>query len=183
MHIRPRFGRVVIGTATLALTIGLAPTASAAGTSEITLVTVLDEPRGFCVDMTGSKESAQPNSPLQTHTCYDYEGQIAVDQGVTTSGVAKGSVRFPAFGVCIVGTGVSAGSPVTLTPCGETGLAAVKMSKSGQIKPIASASLCLTAGTTTMQGGGGSPVHLKRGLAWQPCNAGSSTLQRWRLKS
>ena len=169
--------------AAIAIAIGMAPAASAAGTSEIALVTILDEPRGYCVDMTGSKQSAKTSSPLQTHTCYDYEGSIAVDQGVTTSGVAKGSLRFPSFSVCVVGTGVSAGSNVTLTSCGASGLKAITMNKSGQIKPVASSSLCLTAGTNTTEGGGGSPVHLKRGLTWDTCNASAATRQQWKLKS
>ena len=169
--------------AAIAISIGMAPAASAAGTSEIALVAILDEPRGWCVDMTGSKQSAKTSSPLQTHTCYDYEGSIAVDQGVTTSGVAKGSLRFPSFSVCVVGTGVSAGSNVTLTSCGASGLKAITMNKSGQIKPVASSSLCLTAGTNTTEGGGGSPVHLKRGLTWDTCNASAATRQQWKLKS
>jgi len=167
----------------IGISVGLAPAASAAGTSEIALVATLDEPRGYCVDMTGSKQSAQTSSPLQTHTCYDYEGSIAVDQGVTTKGVAKGSLRFPSFLVCVVGTGVKAGSNVTLTPCGASGLKAITMNKSGQIKPVASGSLCLTAGTNTVEGGGGNPVHLKRGLTWETCNASAATLQQWKLKS
>ncbi|MFZ4487533.1 MAG: hypothetical protein ACOYO9_13185 [Candidatus Nanopelagicales bacterium] len=169
--------------AAIAMAIGMAPAASAAGTSEIALVAILDEPRGYCVDMTGSKESAQTSSPLQTHTCYDYQGGIAVDQGVTTAMVAKGSLRFPAFSVCVVGASVRAGSPVTLTPCGASGLKAVKMSKTGLIKPVGSATLCLTAGTSTAEGGGGSPVHLKRSLSWETCAASSSTVQQWKLKS
>ena len=178
---RHRFvGAIVTG---VVLAIWVAPSASAAGTSEIALVSILDEPRGYCVDMTGSKQSAQPTRPLQTHTCYDYEGGIAVDQGVTTGGVAKGSLRFPSFGVCVVGTGVGAGSGVTLASCGSSGLKAVTMGKNGQIKPIASSALCLTAGTNTVPGGGGSPVHLKRTLTWEPCSTGAADRQRWKLTS
>lgn len=177
---------MVVGTAAttlVGLAIGMAPAAFAAGTSEIALVTTLDEPRGYCIDMTGSKERAQPTSPLQTHTCYDYEGSIAVDQGVTTSGIAKGSLRFPSFGVCVVGTGVSAGKPVTLTSCGASGLKAIRMNGKGQIKPVSSATLCLTAGNNTVQGGGGSPVHLKRTLTWETCAESTATRQQWKVKS
>lgn len=181
--LRTRFMCAVAVPATIALAIGIAPAASAAGTSEIALVTTFDEPRGYCVDMMGSKQSAQTSSPLQTHTCYDYQGSIAVDQGVTTTGVAAGSLRFPSFAVCVVGTGVKTGSNVTLTSCAAAGLKAITMNKSGQIKPVASSSLCLTAGTNTTQGGGGSPVHLKRGLTWETCNASAATRQQWKLKS
>ena len=55
--------------------------------------------------------------------------------------------------------------------------------KTGQIKPVASASLCLTAGTNTIEGGGGNPVHLKRGLTWETCASSAATRQQWKLKS
>ena len=54
----------------LAMGISCAAASSAETNGEIKLVTTLDEPRGYCVDMTGSKQSAQTNRPLQTHTCY-----------------------------------------------------------------------------------------------------------------
>ena len=169
--------------ATGCLAAAIAPYAAAAGTSEIALVDTLDEPRGYCIDMSGSKESASPTSPLQTHTCYDYQGSIAVDQGVSTSGIAKGILRFPRFGVCVVGTGVRAGGSVTLAPCSEPGTKAIAMSKAGLVRPIASKALCLTAGATSNPGGGGSPVHLKRSLTWETCASGAANRQVWRVKS
>lgn len=169
--------------ATGSFAVAIAPPAAAAGTSEIKLVSTLDEPRGYCIDMSGSKESASPTSPLQTHTCYDYQGAIAVDQGVTTSGIAKGVLRFPHFGVCVVGTQVRAGGSVTLAPCSEAGTKAIAMSKAGLIKPIASKALCLTAGATSNPGGGGSPVHLKRSLTWETCSGAAASRQVWRVQS
>ena len=53
---------------TLATSIGLATVISFAAASaadrngEIKLVTTLDEPRGYCVDMSGSKQTAQDSA-------------------------------------------------------------------------------------------------------------------------
>ena len=174
---------------TLATSIGLATVISFAAASaadrngEIKLVTTLDEPRGYCVDMSGSKQTAQTNSPLQTHTCYGYQGSIAVDQGVSSADVSKGVLRFPYFKVCVIGTGVQAGSPVTLGSCPNGNTNAVVWNANGQIHPVASHSLCLTAGTSTQKGGGGSPVHLKRSLSWENCSSNSETRQAWKLQT
>ena len=48
---------------------------------EVMLVDKLDEPRGFCLDIVGSQRKATPERGLQAHTCYSYQGKIAVDQG------------------------------------------------------------------------------------------------------
>jgi hypothetical protein len=165
----------------LAMGISCAAASSAETNGEIKLVTTLDEPRGYCVDMTGSKQSAQTNRPLQTHTCYGYQDSIAVDQGVSSADVSKGALRFPYFKVCIIGTGVQAGSPVTLGSCLNGNTKAVVWNANGQINPVASHTLCLTAGTSTQNGGGGSPVHLKRSLSWENCASNSETRQAWKL--
>ena len=150
-------------------------------TAELKLAAVFDEPRGWCVDMSGSKTSASTTSPLQGHTCYDYEGAIAVDQGVAMSEVASGVLRFPYFGVCVVGTGVAAGSPVTLARCSSGSTPAIQMSSAGLVRPIGSSELCLTIGTSSTPGGGGNPVHVKRGLTWAICSAADATRQTWSL--
>ena len=48
---------------------------------EIYLLSDLDEPRGFCLDIRGYKSSANIDRGLQAHTCYSYQGSVAVDQG------------------------------------------------------------------------------------------------------
>jgi len=161
----------------------IAPAAFAAGTSEIKLVKTLDDTRGFCMDMAGSKQQASTTSPLQGHTCYDYQGAIAVDQGVTTSLISSGVLRLPAFGACVVGTGVKAGSAVTLRTCGANGTKAITMTSAGLISPIASAKLCLTIGNSSTPGGGGTPVHLKRSLTWETCSTAAADRQTWAIKS
>jgi len=48
---------------------------------EIYALNQLDEYRGYCLDIKGHKLKAKTNKGLQAHTCYSYQGEIAVDQG------------------------------------------------------------------------------------------------------
>ena len=48
---------------------------------EIKLLDNLDDKRGFCIDIRGHKSKAKIERGLQTHTCYSYQGDIAVEQG------------------------------------------------------------------------------------------------------
>ena len=49
---------------------------------EIKLINNIDDKRGFCVDIKGHKNRAKIERGLQAHTCYSYQGDIAVDQGL-----------------------------------------------------------------------------------------------------
>ena len=48
---------------------------------EIYSLDLMDDQRGFCIDIRGHKSKAKIVSGLQAHTCYSYQGSIAVDQG------------------------------------------------------------------------------------------------------
>ena len=49
---------------------------------EIHSLNRMDDPRGYCIDIRGHKSKAKINNGLQAHTCYSYQGEIAVDQGL-----------------------------------------------------------------------------------------------------
>lgn len=48
---------------------------------EIYLLKPLNDSRGYCIDILGSKSNADINKGLQSHTCYSYQGEISMDQG------------------------------------------------------------------------------------------------------
>ena len=161
---------------------GATPPARADGLAEIRSQASLDEPRGYCVDMIGSQARAAADRPLQAHTCYAYQGRVAVDQGVSTEGAARGLLRFPHFGVCLDGAAARAGGPVALKPCDDQAPAQVVRDDAGRIMPRADADICLTiSGGASRAGGGGSPPHLIRGLSWERCEAQAVARQLWRL--
>ena len=66
---------------------------------EIYSLDQMDDPRLFCIDIRGHKSKAKTNSGLQAHTCYSYQGSIAVDQGFNLLKLDKGQFRLPAFDV------------------------------------------------------------------------------------
>ncbi len=60
---------------------GLFGTQVAAMIVEIYSLDQMDDQRGYCIDIKGHKSKAKIDSGLQAHTCYSYQGSIAVDQG------------------------------------------------------------------------------------------------------
>ncbi len=149
---------------------------------EIRSQAALDEPRGYCVDMIGSQARAAADRPLQAHTCYAYQGRIAVDQGVSADGAARGLLRFPHFSVCLDGAAARAGGPVALKPCDTAAAEQIARDEAGRVMPQVDRSLCLTvAGGASRPGGGGSPPHLIRALTWERCDAEAGARQLWQL--
>ena len=149
---------------------------------EIRSIATFDEPRGYCVDMVGSQGRATPDRPLQAHTCYAYQGQIAVDQGVSSEGVGRGQLRFPRFGVCLVGASARAGGAVMLMPC-ATDASGDVLFDDARIKPLGDEALCLTiASGRSRAGNGATPTHLIRGLSWEICGGGAAEWQAWMLR-
>lgn len=159
-------------------------TAQDARLVEIVLVDRLDEPRGYCLDVVGSQARATPEKGIHAHTCYSYQGRIAVDQAFDRAQIAAGRFLLPHFSVCLgLGT-AAAGSTLRLSGCDSAPEQRFELTADGRIVSLAAPSLCLTvadgAGTP---GGGGQPVHLLRRLTVETCDNGRSARQTWRLRS
>ena len=83
---------------------------------EVTLVDRLDEPRGFCFDTLGFQAQARPEEGLQTHSCYSYQGQLAVDQAFDGDLIPEGTFKLIEFDLCMTLTGTSTGSTLPWNP-------------------------------------------------------------------
>ena len=59
------------------------------GLAEIKLPESLDDKKEFCIDIKGYRLRAKIKRGIQVHTCYSYEGKIAVDQGLDTKNLTK----------------------------------------------------------------------------------------------
>ena len=68
---------------------------------EIKLLNNLDDKRGFCIDIKGHKFRAKISRGIQAHTCYSYQGEIAVDQGLDANKLKQKQLFFPYFDVCV----------------------------------------------------------------------------------
>lgn len=161
-----------------------APLLQAATAVEVTLVQTLDEPRGFCLDVPGPQTRAKPEQGLHTHSCYSYQGRLAVDQAFDAALIAKGVFRIIAFDRCITAPSSAAGSRLTLEICDGRATQQFIHRNTGQIVTQAAPAYCVTAGAgPSRAGGGGNPVHLIRDLTLEACDSSMDDRQRWRLRA
>ena len=150
--------------------------------AEVALAATLDESRGYCLDIIGSQARATPERGLQAHTCYGYQGKIAVDQGFDANLMRTGKWRLPAFNVCMRAT-AQAGARLMLETCNDDIAQRFTLMPDGSIAADAEPRLCLTVGGISgTPGGGGRPVHLLRPLTLERCEAALVQRQQWTLR-
>ena len=150
---------------------------------EIYLIDNLDDSRGFCLDMRGYKDNADTSRNMQVHTCYSYQGEIAVDQGFNKSKISEKEFYIPHFKVCLEADEIESSSTIELMTCDKNQKQKFILQDDGKINPEGNLNLCLTASTSSREGGGGNPVHLIRDLSLQVCDDQNSELQRWSMRS
>ena len=150
---------------------------------EIYLIDNLDDSRGFCLDMRGYKDNADTSRNMQVHTCYSYQGEIAVDQGFNKSKISEKEFYIPHFKVCLEADEIESSSTIELMTCDKNQKQKFILQDDGKINPEGNLNLCLTASISSREGGGGNPVHLIRDLSLQACNDENSELQRWSMRS
>ena len=86
---------------------------------EIHLIDLLDEDRGYCLDIKGFKSRAKIERGLQAHTCYSYQGNIAVDQAFDSFVFEKNRFYLPAFDVCVTAESMALAGSLKLQECKE----------------------------------------------------------------
>ena len=151
---------------------------------EIYSLNQTDENRGFCIDIRGHKSKANVNRGLQAHSCYSYQGEIAIDQGFDSSKLIKNQFHLPAFNVCMGAISVNASASLQLSKCQNGQLQRFDWDKEGRIRLMDDESLCLTlAQGESRKGGGGSPIHLIRNLSMEICSDRLKPFQRWGMRT
>ena len=148
---------------------------------EIKLLNNLDDKRGFCIDIKGHKLRAKISRGIQAHTCYSYQGEIAVDQGLDANKLKQKQLFFPYFDVCVHPTSSKNPLNLNLLKCDNT--KGFVFSEDNTIRLKNNTNLCLTvAEGNSRKGGGGSPVHLIRNLSMQTCNQQNSVYKTWSIR-
>lgn len=151
---------------------------------EIFLIDPLDEPRHFCIDIRGYKLKARIDRGLQAHTCYSYQGEVAVDQAFDSSKITTNQFYLPSFDVCMEAKSIVTSAPLSLKECNQEKFQEFNWDDIGRIQPTNKLELCLTvAQGVSKKGGGGSPPHLKRDLTLQPCSDLLKSYQMWNTRS
>ena len=152
---------------------------------EITLKDKLDEPRGFCFDTRGFQHNARPDDGLQTHTCYSYQGQLAIDQAFNENLLKYDIFKLDGFNACMSLNGQESGSSLTFKDCEEVPEQSFKFNADGLITPLIMPHYCITAGPgpSILGGMGMSPGgHLIRTLTIEECSKDLSYRQKWRTR-
>ncbi len=148
---------------------------------EIKLLNNLDDKRGFCIDIKGHKFRAKISRGIQAHTCYSYQGEIAVDQGLDANKLKEKILFFPYFDVCAHPTSSKNPLNLNLLKCGST--EGFVFSEDNTIRLKNNTNLCLTvAEGNSRKGGGGSPLHLIKNLSMQTCNQQNSVYKTWGIR-
>ncbi len=159
----------------------LFPSMANAANVEVYLLDKLDgNLNHYCIDMLGFQDRADVTGNLQTHTCYSYQGQLAVDQTMETAHINQGMFKVLEFDVCMGINGTTAGSTMAVHECSDAEEQNFAMSDNGQIRPETAPSMCLTAGPSSWAGGrNGDSPHQIRTLSLQPCSEEALAYQRW----
>lgn len=148
---------------------------------EIKLVDTIDEDRGYCLDIAGGKgENAPLDKGLQAHTCYDYTGDLLVDQSFDTELMKQGEFKIPYFDVCMTASSVAADSSIVLASCESNDSQKFTLQENGNLVAQAKPELCVTVSATEKKNGrGATPVHVMRPLSLQACSTDNKTYQTW----
>ena len=161
----------------------LLPNIGLVSTVEIHSVYQIDEPRGYCIDIRGHKSKAKVNRGLQAHTCYSYQGGIAVDQGFDPVKLMRNEFFFPAFNVCMEAASFVVSSEIGLSDCSNKNLQRFEWDQKDRIRLIGRTDLCLTiAQGQSRNGGGGSPVHKIKNLSLEICSDDLEHYQIWGIR-
>ena len=149
---------------------------------EIYLLENLDDNRGYCIDIKGSKSNANPENGLQAHTCYSYQGEISVDQKFDQSRIQENEFYMPFFDVCMEVENPESSSMIQLKTCDKNENQKFSLNTNGKISLNSDPNLCLTVSENSREGGGGNPIHKIRNLSLENCTNNISSLQTWGLR-
>ena len=152
-------------------------------TVEIYLLNPLDESRGYCIDIKGYKSNAKTDQGLQAHTCYSYQGAIAVDQGFDQKKATEKEFFMPGFNVCMAAKNKNNPDDLKLEACSSNELQRFILTNNGNIILEENPDLCVTVSKgNSREGGGGDPVHLIRDLKIENCHDDLSIYQSWGMR-
>ena len=149
---------------------------------EIYLLNPLNDSRGYCIDILGSKSNADINKGLQSHTCYSYQGEVSVDQGFDYDKINDNEFYIPFFKVCMEAEKIEKSSRLLLNKCDKNQKQQFVFQADGKIQLLSNLDFCLTVSKNFRKGGGGNPVHLIRDLSLQLCEDKLSSQQKWGIR-
>ena len=144
----------------------------------------LNEPRGFCIDLSGYGENINWKNPVQTHTCkrtISHGDQVIESENI---GSSVGILYLPVYDICIEAENTTPGSQLLLDHCKQHALQHWRYAEDGRIQPAENADMCLTIGDEADEAGTppGVRQYWIRTLALEPCSETDTERQVWSLE-
>jgi hypothetical protein len=139
----------------------------------------LDEPRGFCFDLSGFPVPSF-DTPVQGHTCkesYDHRDQLYEE-----AAAKNGQLKLPAYSRCLA----AEGDKLFARPCAASPAQKWLISTGGALRPSPDPTLCVTIGTESTLAGHPEEVRpswLHRTISLAKCDWKIGPRQMWRLKA
>jgi len=157
--------RILTGIASLVVALPLTVIAGEEPGDFVRLISPLDEPEFYCVDLAGWGKHLQLDDPLQTHTCKSRGGD---DQMFHFS---NGRLEVSLYDRCVQVAGSSGetliGSAVLARACSDSPLQKLSLGDDRRIR-IGDSDLCLGAGVDSTEASG--PSHMWRTLSVVHCD-------------
>jgi triacylglycerol lipase len=162
---------------TSAIAVAAAPHADAES-SMLRAVETLDEPRGYCLDISGSGPTLDLDAPLQAHTC---KAQAPVDDQIFE--LTEQRVRASEHDLCVAVESLEAGQPLHLRGCADSRLQRWRFTD-GRLSPAARPELCVALAAVRGEPWGTprlvSPAYRRQTVALAVCDEATAARETFR---
>jgi triacylglycerol lipase len=143
----------------------------------------LDEPRGYCIDISGTGPNANLSARLQMHTCkYGRSAQDQWDQSFMPMRDGSGRIVANHYDRCLAAGAATAGAELILQPCSDSSLQRWNMTWH-RVNLVSHPALCLTVGAESQPAGTDawtSPINRSAELTLEACSDAAAPRQSWR---
>jgi arylformamidase len=151
---------------------------AAAAPALLRTVDALDEPRGYCLDISGVGPTLDLEAPLQAHTCKGLEP--IDDQLFEASGQ---QIRASQHDRCLAAEALDAGAALHVRPCSDSRLERWHFAD-GRLSPASRPELCVALASARGEPWGTprlvSPAYRRQAVALDKCDAQAGARQTFR---
>jgi acetyl esterase/lipase len=138
----------------------------------------LDEPRGYCLDISGSGPTLDLEAPLQAHTC---KGLAPIDDQLFEASGQQ--IRATEHDRCLAVEALEPGQALRLRPCSDSRLQRWRFAD-GRLSPASRVELCAALAAARGEPWGTprlvSPAYRRQSVALEPCDSQTVARQTFR---
>jgi acetyl esterase/lipase len=138
----------------------------------------LDEPRGYCLDISGSGPTLDLEAPLQAHTC---KGVAPIDDQLFEASGRQ--IRASEHDRCLAVEVLEPGQPLRLRPCSDSRMQRWRFAD-GRLSPASRPELCVALAAARGEPWGTprlvSPAYRRQSVTLEPCDSQTVARQTFR---